>query len=321
MIHHRLGLLGHQLSYSRSAQIHLTSARICQINNPSYQLIDLAPSQLHSLPTILKRHQITGFNITTPYKQVATLQHILPLHSTSWWAVNTATLNSTSGLWEVTNTDGIGFAASLQACSIDIHKIRHLIVLGFGGASHGVLQSLFASECQDNYHPSSPTLQLTTSPTITILWRRIKDNHTTSHSHPFIQHLLDSTNQLSASNFRLRAFNKHEMIQALNKARQQQQPSSVLLLQATPNPHQGDPLTEWALAIQQAGLIPYLGGCMDMCYHPSSAFQALCRQAHLPYASGWHMLLEQARAAQHIWWQTIPDLAQLEAQLPPPSTY
>lgn len=315
MQHHRLGLLGYNINYSKSAIIHRTAAELCGVPNLTYEFIDLAPNQLSSLPAILTTTKITAFNITTPHKSVATLAQVLSVRPSPWRSVNTATFNPSHGQWHLTNTDGQGFIAALRASTIHLARIRHLVVLGFGGATQGILQSLFS------VHPHNPhcrTEPIFTDPlTITILWRRIKNNHRVSE--PLLNELISSS-ALSPQQLFLTGFTPAHMSQAIQRARRQNEPGSVLLIQATPLPHQGDGMQAWVDALEQQELAPYLGGCMDMCYHPSSALHPWSEGAGVPYASGWLMLLEQARGAQQIWWQRKPELTELLARLPSPES-
>ena len=297
--------------------IHRTSAELCGIQDLTYKLIDLAPDQLSALPDILTAAQITAFNITTPYKSVATLAQVLPIQPVPWWSVNTAMLDASHAKWHLTNTDGQGFIAALRASAINVARIRHLVVLGFGGATHGVLQSLLATQPHDPHFRPQP---LFTDPlTITILWRRIKTNHTSPLSQPMLHELITSST-LSPQQLFLQPFTPAHMTQAIHRARRRDELSSVLLIQATPLPHQGEAMHAWVNSLEQQKLAPYLGGCMDMCYHPSSALRPWSERAGVPYASGWLMLLEQARGAQQIWWQRKPRLTELLSRLPSPES-
>lgn len=310
MIHRRLGLLGHNISYSRSPIIHRLSAELCNIHGVQYEILDLAPHDLHKLPNLLKQRSISGFNITTPYKSSKVMAALLGSQGTL--PANTATYtydnSSDHHRWQLTNTDGIGFIESLLAAlPTGTPPIKHLLFLGFGGATQGVCQTIARLIHHPDNYPT-PYGQLFEAPSLTILWRRIQSSATpVKHYHQVIK---DFQNKISPLGGQVNWQPFDTTYFAADIADHEQ----TLVVQATPLPHQGDSLSKWT-DVLDADHRHHLIGCMDMTYHPPSHFLAFCRSHRLPYASGWDMLIEQARAAQKIWWSVAPDPLVLKQSL------
>lgn len=313
MIHRRLGLLGHNISYSLSPIIHRLSAELCNIHGVQYEILDLAPKDLGKLPNLLKERSISGFNITTPYKNSSVMATLLD--SDGPLPANTATYDDSRHGWQLASTDGIGFIESLiAALPSGFQPIKHLLFLGFGGAAQGVCHTIaHVIEHPDNY--PSPYSQLFEAPSLTILWRRIQPGATPmKHYHQVIKDFQKKIGPLGEQ-VSWQPFDGAYFAEDIAGHEQ------TLVVQATPLPHQGDSLSKWTATLS-ADHRNHLMGCMDMTYHPPSHFLAFCQSHKLPYASGWDMLIEQARAAQRIWWSVAPDSLVLKQRLqknrPPP---
>jgi shikimate dehydrogenase len=140
----RYGLIGHPVAHSLSPRIHALFAQ--QTGEPvSYVAMDVLPQQL--VPQVQEFFAAggRGLNVTVPHKQaVVTLAHELTARARRAGAVNTLTLDITSGRLLGDTTDGAGLVHDL------IHNLRltlqsrRLLLVGAGGAARGVLEPLLA---------------------------------------------------------------------------------------------------------------------------------------------------------------------------------
>lgn len=312
MIHCRLGILGHRISYSQSPRIHKISGDFCDLDSVTTTILDFEPHQLSEVAEVLQHKQITAFNITTPYKKLSCIQKMIPTAPSPWMFVNTATFDPRSDQWQLACTDGLGFISSLKASIINLKSITHLVILGMGGALCGTLQTLFDPRVQDTILKCSHDQPLFSSPlNITILWRGIKDNYRARNAQKFSDDLCELSDH--KLHIWIKDFHIEHMTQVLKD--HHTDPKSVLIIQATPLPHQHDSMTPWIQALDTSDHLDALGGCMDMCYHPPSQLKSLCHKWGLGYGCGWHMLLAQAKYAQQIWWHKSPSLEWMKTHI------
>lgn len=129
------GLIGHNISYSKSPRIHAYMAH--QINIPfRYELLDIEKNQLRETIQLLKRGQYQGFNVTIPYKtDVLAYVDQLTDHAKRIGAVNTIYLKDGKIMGD--NTDYAGFKGLLAFNNIHVKK-KEVYVLGTGGAAKAV---------------------------------------------------------------------------------------------------------------------------------------------------------------------------------------
>ncbi len=118
------GLLGRKLGHSYSPAIHSL------LGTPSYGLFEVEPEQLG---TFLQNGDLTGLNVTMPYKQavVPYLDELTPI-AQKLGAVNTIVRRNGKLLGH--NTDYFGFRFMLTQSGLDV-KGKTALVLGNGGAS------------------------------------------------------------------------------------------------------------------------------------------------------------------------------------------
>ena len=131
------GLIGEHLPHSFSTIIH------SKLGNPSYELKELAPTELDSF---MKTAPFKGINVTIPYKSVVIpyLDEISDIAG-EIGAVNT--IVNSNGKLKGYNTDFFGMKNLLDANNIDA-KNKKALVLGTGGTSKtasALLLSLGAS--------------------------------------------------------------------------------------------------------------------------------------------------------------------------------
>lgn len=135
----RFGLIGKDISYSFSRNYFKNKFEAENIENTSYENFDLENITLFQ--TKLKQDpQITGFNITIPYKEsIMPFLDKLNKKAKAIGAVNTIRI-SKKGKYIGYNTDFYGFKNSLKPLLKSHHK--KALILGTGGASKAVAYAL-----------------------------------------------------------------------------------------------------------------------------------------------------------------------------------
>ena len=136
----RYAVFGHPVAHSLSPRIHAMFARQMS-QSMSYEAIDVSPQDF---PAVLERFAAEGgrgANITLPHKQAAAaLCARLTGRATRAGAVNTTTREGDG--WLGDNTDGAGLVVDLtERHALDLRG-RRTLLLGAGGAAHGVAPSL-----------------------------------------------------------------------------------------------------------------------------------------------------------------------------------
>ena len=119
------GLLGRKLGHSYSPQIH------GYLGNYNYDLFEKEPEEI---PSFLKREDVTGLNVTIPYKKeiIPYLDHLTD-RARKIGAVNTVVRQSNGSLIGH-NTDYFGFLSMLTRTGLQVAE-KKVLVLGSGGAS------------------------------------------------------------------------------------------------------------------------------------------------------------------------------------------
>ena len=136
----KLAVLGHPIKHSLSPKLHAIFAEQAGIEL-KYGAIDVEPEHLAEQLDALRAEGYRGVNITVPHKAAAhDYAETLTDAATLAGAVNTLVFDDVV-LGD--NTDGTGFVADLQACGIDVAG-KHVVVLGAGGATRGLLAPLAA---------------------------------------------------------------------------------------------------------------------------------------------------------------------------------
>jgi shikimate dehydrogenase len=136
----RFAVFGHPVAHSLSPRIHAMFAR--QLGKAMvYESFDAAPEDF---PRVLAEFAAAGgrgANITLPHKQAAAaLCARLTERATRAGAVNT--LTRVGGDWHGDNTDGSGLVRDLtERHALDLRG-RRTLLLGAGGAAHGVAPAL-----------------------------------------------------------------------------------------------------------------------------------------------------------------------------------
>ncbi len=130
----RFGLLGRNISYSFSRGYFTQKFSDLDLNNHTYENFDL--QDIKEFASLIKENKdITGFNVTIPYKQdVMSYLDSLDPKAEKIGAVNT--IKTTKDGLRGYNTDIHGFQKSIEPFLRKRHK--KALILGTGGASKAV---------------------------------------------------------------------------------------------------------------------------------------------------------------------------------------
>jgi shikimate dehydrogenase len=128
----RFGLIGKNISYSKSPKIHQVLAKYSHIDI-SYDLLDVDSKGISVLIEQLKLGDYHGFNVTQPYKElIMKYIEILTPQAKRIQAVNTIYIKD--GFVVGDNTDYDGFLGLLKRNQIEISQ-KPIYILGTGGAA------------------------------------------------------------------------------------------------------------------------------------------------------------------------------------------
>lgn len=151
------GLIGYPLSHSLSRDYFLNKFEKEAVADTDYRLFPMA--SLNDLPPLLEQYSdLSGFNVTTPYKQsIIPYLHELSNEAERIGSVNVVSVRRRAGkpFLKGYNTDYIGFKRSLDEFgSLSVCKS---VILGTGGAAQAVacaLKDLGISFCFVSRKPS-----------------------------------------------------------------------------------------------------------------------------------------------------------------------
>ena len=145
----RYAVFGHPVAHSLSPRIHALFAR--QTGRAiSYEAIDATVEEFPSALASFAAAGGRGANITLPHKQAAlALCDTLTERARSAGAVNTMT--KTDRGWAGDNTDGAGLVRDLTDREALDLRGRRTLLLGAGGAAHGVAPALLDAGIGDLY--------------------------------------------------------------------------------------------------------------------------------------------------------------------------
>lgn len=137
---YHLGLLGHDIGYSRSPKLFEEIFHREGLEGSTYRLID-RPEVEPFVSEVRRTDHWDGFNVTTPYKTaiIPYLDRLDPL-AAAVGAVNCVTCRE--GLLTGYNTDVEGFAVSLREEVGERTLPSSALILGSGGASRAVRVAL-----------------------------------------------------------------------------------------------------------------------------------------------------------------------------------
>jgi len=129
---YNFGLLGHEISYSLSPEIHEHIGKVIN-KDIQYDLLDVKENLIKS---IIQANKYQGYNITKPYKKTL-LSYVDALSDVAKATEAINTIYMKDGLLIGDNTDVYGFEYLLDYYRIDVRD-KHVLILGTGGASKAV---------------------------------------------------------------------------------------------------------------------------------------------------------------------------------------
>ncbi len=143
-----LGLIGYPVQHSKSPWIHQHFLSETNLTG-NYQLIEIHPDQFDEEIMKLKASNLSGFNVTIPYKEkiIPYLDEISPA-AQKIGAVNTVVCRNNR--WYGDNTDGRGLVTALKEQFPELFTgDKSVLILGAGGASRGIYYALLNEEFEE----------------------------------------------------------------------------------------------------------------------------------------------------------------------------
>jgi shikimate dehydrogenase len=139
----RYAVVGHPVTHSRSPFIHARFAAQTK-QSLEYGRIDVTPERFEAVVLDFFAGGGRGLNVTVPHKEAAArLAETLTPRAADAGAVNTLYL-SDDGRLAGDNTDGVGLVTDIEANRGYPIKGKHVLLLGAGGASRGVVGPILA---------------------------------------------------------------------------------------------------------------------------------------------------------------------------------
>ncbi len=134
------GIFGYPLAHTLSPDMHEAGFRALGID-ANYIVLELDSAGFRDAMRYIKKSQLSGFNVTVPYKEVVLkfLDQISP-EARAIGAVNT--VYRKGNRWCGTNTDMEGFLITLSREGHFCPRNKKAVVLGAGGASRAVTYGL-----------------------------------------------------------------------------------------------------------------------------------------------------------------------------------
>lgn len=135
----KLGLIGEKLGHSWSPQIHRELLEMQSVEG-TYELMEIPPDQIQEIPGKMRAENITGLNVTIPYKEVL-LDGMDELGEEveKIGALNTIFLKN--GKTYGHNTDYYGVLYMFEKAGVDL-KGKAVTILGGGGASRAAIYAV-----------------------------------------------------------------------------------------------------------------------------------------------------------------------------------
>lgn len=134
----QFGLLGRSIQYSFSPTYFAEKFEKEDIQDAYYQLFDI--EKIEDLPELLKENNLTGLNVTIPYKQEI-IPYLDELDEVAREINAVNTVSFFDGILRGHNTDVTGFTEAVSQL-IGRKKAKHALILGTGGASMAVQYAL-----------------------------------------------------------------------------------------------------------------------------------------------------------------------------------
>lgn len=140
------GLLGQNINYSKSPEIHSEYYKL-KGYDLEYKIFDLEEKEITIFIDNLRNSNIIGFNVTIPYKEkIIKYLDTVTYPANTINAVNTVLVTGDKLIGY--NTDYSGFMKSLNINNLNIENGKALII-GAGGAAKAVYHGLLDLNCKD----------------------------------------------------------------------------------------------------------------------------------------------------------------------------
>ena len=133
-----MGLVGRSVDYTLSPTIH-NAAALDLRKDFVYLNIDLGTNDLELLLSSMWNIGAFGFNLTTPFKEMAA-----KILKSELISVNTIYRGDET--WQATSTDYMGFKKALDQHCKPLSEYKKIVFFGFGGASKAILEGLIRSD-------------------------------------------------------------------------------------------------------------------------------------------------------------------------------
>ena len=139
------GVIGHPIEHSLSPIIHNAAYKQLGLNW-KYEKFDLAPENARQGIKDIFEKGCGGLNVTMPHKDLAYEMSTAHGAASRLRTVNTLISDEENKLHGY-STDGQGFIESLKSENVDVEQ-KQVLVLGAGGASRAICDSLFRSNAK-----------------------------------------------------------------------------------------------------------------------------------------------------------------------------
>lgn len=154
-----VGLLGKNISYSKSPDIHNQYYYEHGIEL-EYKIFDVNYNNISNFIKNLRRYKVVGFNVTIPYKtEIMKYLDIIESSADHIGAVNTVLVTEEQLVGY--NTDYYGFIESLKAIKFSI-KNKNALIIGNGGSAKCIYKALRDLNIKKVYVMSRDTLKSST---------------------------------------------------------------------------------------------------------------------------------------------------------------
>lgn len=269
----RYAVIGNPIGHSKSPQIHAAFARQTG-QDISYDRL-LAP--LDAFEETLRRFFHDGgqgLNVTVPFKREA--WDLVDLHGGD--ALDAEAVNTIKRVGDQLvgfNTDGMGLVTDLERNLCFPITGRRVLLMGAGGAAHGVMHALLEKQPQ----------------------MLVVANRTPDKADNLVGHFIKKTKQFSVTEISASPYSELASVQF------------DLIVNATSAGLDGK------MPLLPEGLFASGALAYDMVYGRSTPFLAYARASGATCADGLGMLVEQAAESFFIWRGVRPDTAPVIAQL------
>lgn len=129
----KYGLIGDPITHSKSPRMQTAAIKSAKLN-ATYQLLNDHGEKLSAIMERLRKSNVAGFNVTTPFKQtIIPFLDELDVTVAKIQAVNT--VKNVDGKLIGYSTDGSGFWQSMP----EIEKPINVVIIGAGGAAKAII--------------------------------------------------------------------------------------------------------------------------------------------------------------------------------------